>query len=142
VGEDGQHHHCLMIHRVVLGAMERFIAGLVEHYDGAFPLWLSPVQVMVIPITDRQHEYAREAHRQLAGHGVRVRVDDRKESMRLKIREAQLQKVPYMLVVGDREVEQQAVSVRERAQGDLGSMDLGGFVKLIEEESKPPDLRR
>jgi threonyl-tRNA synthetase len=142
VGEDGQHHYCVMIHRVVLGAMERFIAGLVEHYGGAFPLWLSPVQAVMIPITDRQHAYAREVHQALAERGIRAQVDDRNESMRLKIREAQLQKVPYMLVVGDREVEARSVSVRERSQGDLGSMGLDEFVASIEQEAKPPDLRR
>jgi threonyl-tRNA synthetase len=141
VGEDGQHHHCLMIHRVVLGAMERFIAGLVEHYGGAFPLWLSPVQVVVIPITDRQHDYAREVQAALVAAGVRVQVDDRHESMRLKIREAQLQKVPYMLVVGDREVEQRSVAVRDRAEGDLGSKGLEEFVESVEREARPPDLR-
>ena len=141
VGQDGQHHYCQMIHRVVLGSMERFVAGLVEHYGGAFPVWLSPVQVIILPITDRHHEYAQALLRELQAHGVRAEADLRSESMRLKIREAQLQKIPYMLVVGDREVERGEVSVRERERGDQGAVPFAAFLAQVDQEAKPPDLR-
>ena len=141
IGADGQQHYCYMIHRVVLGAMERFIAGLVEHYGGAFPVWLSPVQVILLPITDRHHEYAQRLLAELQRHGVRAEADLRSESMRLKIREAQLQKIPYMLVLGDREVEQSQVAVRERERGDQGAVPWAEFLARVTQEAKPPDLR-
>ena len=120
IAEDGQEHHVVMIHRVVLGAMERFLACLIEHYGGAFPVWLSPVQAAVVPISDRHVDYAREMGSGFRGDGIRVRVDDRSERMNLKIREAQLEKVPYMLVVGDKEMSSSSVSLRLRSGEDLG----------------------
>ncbi|MDI6638585.1 MAG: threonine--tRNA ligase [Bacillota bacterium] len=127
VGEDNAPHRPVMIHRTVLGSMERFVAGLVEHYAGAFPVWLAPVQVRVIPIADRHIDYARKVASELMEAKVRVEVDDRSEKMGYKIREAQLEKVPYMLVAGDREAEQGTVSVRSRSEGDLGPMALADF---------------
>lgn len=127
IGEDNAAHRPVMIHRTVLGSMERFVAGLVEHYAGAFPVWLAPVQVRVIPIADRHIEYARKVASELMEAKVRVEVDDRSEKMGYKIREAQLEKVPYMVVAGDREAEQGTVSVRTRSEGDLGPMALADF---------------
>ena len=133
-GADGEQHRPYMVHRVLLGAMERFVGVLIEHYAGAFPFWLAPVQVTIIPIADRHVDYAQKVASELKIGGYRVEVDSRSERMNLKIREAQLQKVPYMLVVGDREVEQGAVSVRHRERGDLGSMTTTELVKLVSEE--------
>jgi len=127
VGEDGQHHLVAMIHRTVLGSMERFLACLIEHYAGAFPVWLAPVQAMVIPIADRHLDYASQVEAELKAEGLRVEVDARSERMNPKIREAQLQKIPYMLVVGDREAETSSVSVRLRSNENLGSMPLAEF---------------
>jgi threonyl-tRNA synthetase len=120
-----------MVHRAILGSMERFFGVLVEHYAGAFPLWLAPTQAVIIPIADRHLEYAASVKAQLQAKGFRAEVDDRSERMNLKIRHAQLQKVPYMLVVGDREQEQGAVSVRQREGGDLGSMPLEALVERM-----------
>ncbi len=134
IGEDGKEHRCIMIHRTVLGSMERFIGGLIEHYGGAFPLWLSPVQVMVIPIADRHNEYARKVAATLQGSRLRVKVDESSSRMQAKIRDAQMQKVPYMLVVGDKEAANEAVSVRSREDGDLGARPLGEFINLAVEK--------
>ncbi len=131
VGEDGQKHRPVMIHRVVLGSIERFIGVITEHFAGAFPTWLNPVQVKVLPITDRAAAYADEVAKQLDGSGFRVEVDHRNEKIGKKIREAQLEKVPYMLVVGDKEAEEGTVAVRHRAQGDLGSMSRDDFAALL-----------
>jgi threonyl-tRNA synthetase len=120
IAEDGLEHHVVMIHRVVLGAMERFLACLIEHYSGAFPVWLSPVQAAIVPISDRHVDYAHEIGSGFSADGIRVRVDDRSERMNLKIREAQLEKVPYMLVVGDKEMTSSSVSLRLRTGEDLG----------------------
>jgi len=128
VGEDNAEHRPVVIHRAVSGSLERFIAILIEHYAGAFPLWLAPVQAMVLPIADRHLEYAREVAARLDQAGLRVEVDDRSEKVNYKIREAQLQKIPYMLVVGDKEVAENAVAVRSRAKGDLGPRPLDQFV--------------
>jgi threonyl-tRNA synthetase len=125
-----------MVHRAILGSMERFLGVLIEHYGGAFPVWLAPVQAVVIPIADRHAEYAQSVLETLAGAGFRAEVDSRNERMNQKIRTAQLQKVPYMLVVGDREAEANAVAVRTRDAGDLGAMPLAGFVELLGEESR------
>jgi threonyl-tRNA synthetase len=114
IGEDGLEHNVVMIHRVVLGAMERFLACLIEHYGGAFPAWLSPVQAIVIPIADRHVEYARKIENDFKSDGIRVQIDDRSERMNLKIREAELGKIPYMLVVGDKEMASSSVSLRLR----------------------------
>ncbi len=138
IGEDNAPHRPVMIHRTVLGSMERFVAGLIEHYAGAFPVWLAPVQVRVIPIADRHIDYARKVAADLMEARVRVEVDDRSEKMGYKIREAQLEKVPYMLVAGDREAGEGTVSVRSRGKGDLGPMSLADFkarvVRDIEEK--------
>ena len=120
IGEDSLEHNVVMIHRVVLGAMERFLACLIEHYAGAFPVWLSPVQAVIIPIADRHVDYARKVELDFKNEDIRVRVDDRSERMNLKIREAQLEKIPYMLIVGDKEVASSSVSLRMRNGEDLG----------------------
>ena len=134
IGPDGQKHRPAMIHRVVYGSMERFLALMIEHYGGAFPLWLAPVQAVVIPITDRQRTYALEIKDQLRSEKVRVEMDDRNEKVGYKIREAQVQKIPYMLVIGDKEVAARSVAVRHREQGDLGAVPLDSFVAKIKEE--------
>jgi threonyl-tRNA synthetase len=131
VAEDGKKHQPLMVHRALYGSVERFFGTLVEHYAGAFPLWLAPVQAVVMPITDRQTGYAKQVHEKLQAAGIRSHLDDRKEKVNLKIREAQLQKVPYMLVVGDREAESGTVAVRHRKQGDLGAKPLGAFIEEV-----------
>ncbi len=127
-GADGEKHRPVMIHRVVFGSIERFIAILTEHYAGAFPLWLSPVQAVILPITDRHHEYAKKVAERLQAAGLRVETDLRNEKTGYKIREAQMQKIPYMLVVGDRESEEDTVSVRSRKQGDLGTQSVDAFI--------------
>ncbi len=121
VGEDGQRHRPVMLHRVIFGSLERFIAILTEHFAGAFPLWLAPVQARVIPITDRHAEYARNVADRLREAGIRVEFDGRNEKVGYKIREAQVQKIPYMLIAGDKEVESGMIAVRHRAEGDLGA---------------------
>ena len=135
-GEDGQKHCPVMIHRVVFGSIERFIGILTEHFAGAFPTWLTPVQVEIIPITERAHEYARQLKAKLDEAGVRSEADYRSEKMNYKIREAQLQKIPYMLVVGDKEVENGTVSVRARKEGKGGTMGADEFVAQILDEIK------
>ncbi len=134
VGADGEKHRPVMIHRVAFGSIERFIGILTEHFAGAFPAWLAPVQVKVIPIADRHHDYAAQLEQRLTDEGLRVENDMRSEKMGFKIREAQLAKIPYMLVVGDKEMEEGKVSVRSRAGGDLGVMDVGDFAALLHEE--------
>ena len=131
IGEDGQKHRPVMIHRVVLGSIERFIGVITEHFAGAFPTWLSPVQVKVLPVTDRAAEYADQVASKLDNMGFRVEVDHRNEKIGKKIREAQLEKVPYMLVVGDRDMENGTVSPRHRADGDLGAMSFDEFAALL-----------
>ena len=131
VGEDGEKHRPVMIHRVVLGSIERFIGVITEHFAGAFPTWLSPVQVKVLPVTDRAAEYADQVASKLDNKGFRVEVDHRNEKIGKKIREAQLEKVPYMLVVGDRDMENGTVSPRHRADGDLGAMSFDEFAALL-----------
>ncbi|MGM9606452.1 MAG: threonine--tRNA ligase [Oscillospiraceae bacterium] len=142
VGEDGQKHRPVMIHRVVLGSIERFIGVITEHFAGAFPVWLNPVQVKVLPITDRALEYANQISAALDEKGYRVEVDERNEKIGKKIREAQLAKTPYMLVVGDRDVENQTVSVRLRTGEDLGAMSLDEFTARLKDkvDSKALDL--
>jgi threonyl-tRNA synthetase len=133
VGADSKPHHVVMIHRALLGSMERFMGVLIEQYAGAFPAWLAPVQAVVIPISDRHHEYARKVESEIKEQGFRVEADLRNEKVGKKIREAQLQKVPFMLVVGDREVESGAVSVRNRKEGDQGAKSVAGFVETLKE---------
>ena len=134
VGADGEKHRPVMIHRVVFGSIERFIAILTEHFAGAFPVWLSPVQVKVLPLIDKHHQFASEVKEALEAKGIRVEVDLRNEKIGYKIREAQLEKTPYMLVIGDKELENKAVAVRSRKDGDLGSMALNDFVNKIVDE--------
>ncbi|MBI4294690.1 MAG: threonine--tRNA ligase [Chloroflexi bacterium] len=129
-GEDGAEHLVVMVHRTVLGSLERFMGCLIEHYAGAFPSWLAPVQAVVIPISDRHLDYARQVQRQLQSQGLRLEVDSRSERMALKIRQAQLEKVPYMLVVGDKEVAGNSVAVRLRSGEDLGAMPVAQFAAL------------
>lgn len=137
VAADGNRHRPYMVHRALFGSAERFFALLVEHYKGAFPLWLAPVQAVIIPITDEQHAYAWELHGKLAAEGFRVEVDDSSGRMNAKIRAAQEAKVPYALILGAKEVENQTVSVRHRADGDLGPMSLEDFLaKTAEERGK------
>ena len=134
IGADNTEHRPVVIHRAIFGSFERFIAMLVEHYAGAFPLWLAPVQVTVLPIADRHAAYARSVREKLSAAGFRTQVDERQEKIGYKIREAQLQKVPYMLVVGDREASDGAVAVRSRSGGDLGSQPLDAFIATAREE--------
>jgi threonyl-tRNA synthetase len=136
VAADGKEHRPVMIHRAIISTMERMVSYLIELYAGAFPVWLAPVQAAVLPITDRQLDYARQVKDRLGEAGIRATIDDRNEKVNLKIREAQLQKVPFMLVVGDREAEAGQVAVRNRKHGDLGPKPLEGFIgdirKLID----------
>ena len=131
IGEDGKEHRVVMIHRTVLGSLERFLACLIEHYGGAFPVWLSPTQVMIIPIADRHLPYAQEVASELKVEGLRVELDDRRERMNLKIREAQVQKIPYMVVIGDREVASSTLTVRLRSGENLASQTLSSFKERV-----------
>jgi threonyl-tRNA synthetase len=137
MGSDGAQHRPYMVHRALLGSMERFFGVLIEHYGGAFPLWLAPVQMLLLPIADRHHDYARRVEQQLADAGFRVETDARNEKVGYKIREAQGQKIPYMLVVGDKEAEAGAVSVRSREQGDQGARPLEAFIEAARAELTP-----
>ncbi len=141
IAEDGKAHQPLMVHRALYGSVERFFGILLEHYAGAFPVWLAPVQAAVLPITDRQVEYGRQIVAKLKEAGIRAEIDDRKEKVNLKIREAQLQKVPYMLVVGDREQQSGAVAVRNRRHGDQGAKPLDEFIAEVHKlvEAKTPE---
>ena len=131
IGEDGQKHTVVMIHRTVLGSMERFLATLIEHYGGAFPLWLAPVQVRIIPVADRHLEYARKLEAELKDEGIRAEVDARAERMNPKIRQAQLEKIPYMLVVGDKEVATATISIRRRSGEQLAAQSFTDFKSQI-----------
>lgn len=133
-GADGEKHRPVMLHRVVFGSVERFIGILTEHFAGAFPAWLAPVQVKILPISDRLHDYARSVCDTLNAAGFRVELDDRSEKIGYKIREAQLEKVPYMLIVGDKEVESGTVGVRARKEGDIGAMSLEDFMARLREQ--------
>jgi threonyl-tRNA synthetase len=133
-GADNAEHRPVVIHRAIFGSFERFIAILIEHYAGAFPLWLAPLQAIVLPISDRHLDYAGAVRNELKAAGLRVDLDDRQEKIGYKIREAQLQKVPYMLVVGDREGTEGTVSVRSRAGGDLGARSVSDFLAKAKDE--------
>ena len=133
-GADNEKHRPVMIHRVVLGSIERFIGVITEHFAGAFPLWLSPEQVVVIPVSNAFNEYAEKVNAQLEAAGLRVHADLRNEKMGYKIREAQLQKTPYMLIVGEREMLDGTVSVRSRSEGDIGAIAVGAFIDRANEE--------
>ena len=132
IGEDGQEHQPYMVHRALLGSLERFFGALIEHYAGSFPVWLAPVQVRLIPIADRHNAYARQVAGRLREVGLRVEVDDSGERMNAKIRRAQMEKIPYMLVVGDREMKAGAVAVRLRTEEDLGAMPVEDFVERVQ----------
>jgi len=139
IAEDGKAHQPLMVHRALYGSIERFFGILIEHYAGAFPVWLAPVQAVVLPITDRQLDYARQVREKLDKAGIRATLDERNEKVNLKIREGQLQKIPYMLVVGDREAQSGQIAVRNRKHGDRGAKPLDEFIAetraLIETKS-------
>ena len=134
VGEDGARHQPLMVHRALLGSVERFFGILIEHYAGAFPLWLAPVQVEICPVSEKVIDYARHLNETLKNNGIRVHLDERNEKLPAKIRDAQLQKIPYMLVVGPKEAEAGSVSVRHRSKGDLGPRPIADFVTTLKEE--------
>lgn len=136
IGPDGEKHRPVMIHRVVFGSIERFIAILTEHFAGAFPTWLSPVQVKILPLVDKHHDYAYEVKKLLEAENIRVEVDTRNEKIGYKIREAQMEKTPYMLVIGDKELEGRLVSVRSRKDGDLGAVSPEEFTEKIYDEIK------
>jgi threonyl-tRNA synthetase len=134
IGQDGEKHRPVMIHRVVFGSIERFIGILIEHFAGAFPTWLAPVQVKVLPISEKYHEYAQSVVEQLEKNGIKVEADYRAEKIGYKIREARLQRIPYMLIVGQQEQEESKVSVRSRAKGDEGAQALSDFIERIKDE--------
>lgn len=131
IGEDGKAHRPVVIHRAILGTFDRFLSFLIEEYKGAFPVWLAPTQVKILPITDNQHEYAKQLKQQLLQKGIRVELDDRNEKIGYKIREAQLEKVPYMLIVGDKEVTAKTVAIRSREEGDMGTMTVEDFMAKL-----------
>jgi threonyl-tRNA synthetase len=133
VGEDGERHQPVMVHRALFGSVERFFGVLIEHYAGAFPLWLAPVQIGLVPISERHHEYAEKIQQQLQKHGFRVELDARNEKMNAKIRDFTMQKVPYLLVMGDKEAEAGAVSVRVRGKSDSAVVPFEEFLKKIQE---------
>jgi threonyl-tRNA synthetase len=143
IGEDGQEHLVAMVHRTVLGSMERFLASLIEHYGGAFPVWLAPVQVVVIPVADRNLDYAHKLEAELKSESIRIKVDTRSERINLKIRQAQLDKIPYMLVVGDKEVASSTISVRLRSGEQVSSLSLASFKKTLRRviANKAKDLK-
>lgn len=136
ISSDGKKERPVMLHRVILGSMERFIGTLIEHYTGAFPVWLAPVQAIVIPITDRAHDYADDIFKTLQEEDIRVEVDKRNEKLQYKIREGELNKVPYMLIIGDREKEARTVSLRARKEGNLGAVKIEDFVERIKTDVK------
>ena len=127
-------HRPVMLHRVIFGSIERFIGILIEHFAGAFPLWLAPVQVKILPISDSQVEYAKQVKAKMEKEGIRVEIDERNEKIGYKIREAQLQKIPYMLVVGEKEMAEDAVAVRSRKEGDIGQVKVEEFIAKAKEE--------
>jgi threonyl-tRNA synthetase len=137
IGADGEKHRPVMIHRVIFGSIERFIGILIEHYAGAFPVWLAPVQARILPISEKHMDYALQVKKSLQEAGLRVELDERNEKIGYKIREAQVQKLPYMLIVGDKEAENNTISVRTREKGDIGQSSIEDFVKeVISETSK------
>jgi len=140
IGEDGREHRAVMIHRVVLAGIERFLGVLIEHYAGAFPVWLAPVQARILPITDRTLDYGRQVRRRLLEEGFRVELDESQGTLNAKVRDAELLRLPYILVVGDREAASGAVAVRHREQGDLGPQPLEEFVARLRAESRPPQM--
>jgi len=134
ISKEGKKERPVMLHRVILGSIERFIGTLIEHYKGAFPVWLSPIQTMVIPITDKVHDYADTIETSLKKKDIRCKIDKRSEKLQYKIREAELNKLPYMLIVGDKEKEKGTVSVRARKEGDTGAVKIEDFIERIQKE--------
>jgi len=134
VGEDGSRHQPLMVHRALWGSVERFFGILIEHYAGAFPLWLAPVQVMVLPVSNKFSDYAKTVTSELSAAGLRVTLDDRNEKLQAKIRDSEMQKIPYMAVVGGKEAEARTVSVRHHGKGDLGPQPLAEFIAKLRAE--------
>lgn len=134
IGEDGEKHRPVMVHRTVFGSMERFMGILIEHYAGAFPAWLAPIQVRILPVTDRANEYAKSLEEKLSEMDIRVELDLRNEKIGYKIREAQIQKIPYMIILGDKEVESGKVAIRSRKEGDLGAMSFDDFISKLKTE--------
>jgi threonyl-tRNA synthetase len=141
IGEDGEKHRPVMIHRVVYGSIERFIALLTEHYAGAFPTWLAPVQVRILPISDKHNEYAQLIRNRLKDQDIRVEIDDRREKINYKIREVQTEKIPFALVVGDKEAEERTVAVRRYGQKNTETLGLEEFITLIKEEIQSKKTR-
>ena len=140
IGEDGQKHRPVMIHRACYGSIERFIGILIEHFAGAFPLWLAPVQVRILPITERQTAYASDVARRMRELDIRVEVDSRNEKIGYKIREGQIEKIPYMFIIGDKEIDSQSVAIRKRGQGDLGPQPFENILQTIQEEIRQKTL--
>ena len=136
VGSDGEKHRPVMVHRVILGAIERFVGVLIEHFAGNFPLWISPVQATVLNVTDNQAEFAEEVYQILRAEGIRVQKDLRNEKLGFKIREAQMEKIPYMLVIGDREKESGTVSPRHRSGKTLDGMTPADFIRFVQDECR------
>ena len=136
IDKDGNKKTPIMIHRAIFGSFDRFIGIITEHFAGAFPTWLAPVQVRILPIVDTHKEYANKLKEQLENVNIRVELDEREEKIGYKIREAQLQKIPYMLIIGDKEVEANAVGVRSRKDGDIGKMSIEDFINKIKEEER------
>ncbi len=137
IGPDGKEHRPVMIHRTVLGSLERFLGILIEHYAGAFPFWLAPVQVRIVPVKEEQFDYALEVERKLASLGYRVEKDIRDEKLGKKIRDAQMEKIPFMLVLGGREAENGTLSVRDRTEGDLGVMSFSDLEAILAGQPDP-----
>ncbi|MBR7127750.1 MAG: threonine--tRNA ligase, partial [Lentisphaeria bacterium] len=134
IGEDGKRHQPFMVHRALLGSIERFFGILVEQYAGAFPMWLAPVQAKILPVTNRAEEYAKELQKTLRGKGLRVDIDLRSESLGSKIKLARNERIPYMLIVGDKEVDDQTISVRSRREGELGAMYVDALIDKMSYE--------
>ncbi len=134
IGEDGEKHRAIMIHRAVLGSMERFVGGLIEHYAGAFPLWLAPTQVLVLPISDRHQEFASKVHQQLRDNEIRAHIDNRSETVNYRIREGQMQQIPYMVVIGDKEEAEGKVAIRHRRDGQVGTLSVDELLAKLKSE--------
>lgn len=146
VGQDGMQHQVIMVHRALLGSLERFLGILIEHYMGAFPLWLAPVQLIILPISEKHHNYANEIYEKIKSNNIKAEIDLRNEKLNYKIREAQLQKIPFMIIIGDKEEKEKTISVRSRSEGDLGNFQINDFLtsikKLIEIKSIDSKIRR
>lgn len=123
-----------MIHGAIMGSIERFLSVLIEHFAGAFPIWLSPIQVAILPITEKQNKWAEEVSKELKANGLRVELDNNNETLGKKIRQAEMQKVPYLLIIGDKEVVAKSVAIRKRGEGDLGQLKLDKFIENVKRE--------